>query len=310
MWGHGVNSKTLGVGVIVLVVGALVAWFMVVSRGRASNFLDPLGPVFTGPLPSQGPPGPGAVSTAGTGRFSVVSFNVHYGYKSADIVPTLRENGMADADVLLLQESNDRVAREVAAALGLAWVYYPATVHPTSRDLFGVAVLSRWPITAHRKILLPDHSYFDAARKAAMVAVVEIAGVPVQVVSVHLQSGMLGRGYSTQLRSLLGCVTRDDCEGSPSPSPLPRAKALVIGGDFNTWNSGLVGRLAAAMSTASLEPVEGILGTFTKSPEEATGKYTFDYFFSTPGLKSGPGRVGLVRTGSDHFPIEAVFKIP
>ena len=69
-------------------------------------------------------------------------------------------------------------------------------------------------------------------------------------------------------------------------------------------------RVAAAKTAASLEPVEGILGTFTKSPEDATGKHTFDYFFSTPGLKSGPGRVGLVRTGSDHFPIEAVFKIP
>jgi len=306
-----VNLKTVGGGVvIVLLVGVLAVLFMLASRGRGRNFLDPKGPVFTGPLPSQGPQGPGSTNRAAPGRFSVVSFNVHYGYRIADIVPTLRENGMADADVLLLQESSDRSAREVAATLGLAWVYYPATVHPTSRDLFGVAVLSRWPITGHRKILLPNHSYFDAARKAAMVAVIEIAGVPIQVVSVHLQSGMLGRGYSTQLRSLLACVTRDACEGSPSPASVPRAKGLVIGGDFNTWNDGLSNRLAAAMSAASLEPVEGILGTFTKSPEDATGKHTFDYFFATPGLKSGPGRVGLVRTGSDHFPIEAVFKIP
>lgn len=304
------NSKTLSVGLIVLLAGALVVWFLVLSRGRASNFLDPKGPVFTGPLPPRGPQGPGAANRPSPGRFSVVSFNVHYGYRIEDIVPTLRENGMADADVLLLQESSDRSAREVAAALGLAWVYYPATVHPTSRDLFGVAVLSRWPITAHRKILLPNQSYFDAARKAAMVAVVEIAGVPVRVVSVHLQSGMLGRGYEVQLRSLLGCVTRDDCEGSPTPAPLPATKALVIGGDFNTWNDGLGVRLAAAMSAAKLEPVDGILGTFTKSPEDAAGKHTFDYFFSTPGLKSGSGRVGLVRTGSDHFPIEAVFMIP
>lgn len=304
------NSKTLSVGLIVLLAGALLAWFLVLSRGRASNFLDPKGPVFSGPLPPRELQGPGAASRASPGRFSVVSFNVHYGYRIEDIVPTLRENGMADADVLLLQESSDRSAREVAATLGLAWVYYPATVHPTSRDLFGVAVLSRWPITGHRKILLPNHSYFDAARKAAMVAVVEIAGTPVQVVSVHLQSGMLGRGYSTQLRSLLACVKRDACEGSPSPAPLSRAKALVIGGDFNTWNGGLDRRLAAAMEGASLEPVEGIVGTFSKSPGDTAGKHTFDYFFSTPGLKSGPGRVGRVRTGSDHFPIEAIFKIP
>jgi len=28
------------------------------------------------------------------------------------------------------------------------------------------------------------------------------------------------------------------------------------------------------------------------------------------GLRTGPGRVGRVRTGSDHYPIEAVFRIP
>lgn len=302
------NLKTVGVGVvIVLLVGVLAVLFMLASRGRARNFLDPTGPVFTGPLPPQAPR---SIKRPATDHFSVVSFNVHYGYATADIVPTLRANAMADADVLLLQESNERTARAVAAALGLAYAYYPATVHPTSRDLFGVAILSRWPITGHRKILLPDHSYFDAARKAAMIAVVEIEGVPVRVVTAHLQSGMLGRGYSAQLRSLLGCVTRDVCEGEPTPTPLPRAKGLVIGGDFNTWNSGLGDRLAAEMSGASLAPVEGILGTFSKSLDDIAGKYTFDYFFSTPRLKAGPGRVGQVRTGSDHFPIEAVFKIP
>ena len=302
------NSKTIGLGVvIVLLVGALLVWFMVASRGRARNFLDPEGPVFTGPLPAHAAP---PIGRGSQGRFSVVSFNVHYGYATADIVPTLRANEMADADVFLLQESNERTAREVAAALSLAYAYYPATVHPTSRDLFGVAILSRWPITAHRKIILPDHSYFDAARKAAMIGVVEIEGVPVQVVSVHLQSGMLARGYSAQLRSLLGCVTRGVCEGDKASTPLPRAKALVIGGDFNTWHSGLGDRLATAMSGASLEPVEGIFGTFSKSLDDIAGKHTFDYFFSTPGLRTGPGRVGRVRTGSDHFPIEAVFKIP
>jgi len=302
-----VNWKAVGVGVvIVLVVGALGGWLAAASRARGRDFLDPMGPAFIGALPPAG----GRVSRPPRDRFSVVSFNVHFGYLSGDIAPTLRANGMADADILLLQESNERTAREVAAALGLGYAYYPATVHPTSRDLFGVAILSRWPITAHRKILLPDHSYFDAARKTAMTAVVEVEGAPVQVVSVHLQSGMLARGYSAQLQSLLGCVTRNSCEGQPAPVALPRAGALVIGGDFNTWNRGLGEVLAAAMSGASLERVDGIVGTFSKFPDDTARKQTFDYFFSTPGLRAGPGRVGRVRTGSDHHPIEAVFRLP
>jgi len=59
-----------------------------------------------------------------------------------------------------------------------------------------------------------------------------------------------------------------------------------------------------------LERVDGILGTFSKSRDDAARMHTFDYLFSTPGLRAGPGRVGRVRTGSDHYPIEAAFRIP
>jgi len=59
-----------------------------------------------------------------------------------------------------------------------------------------------------------------------MTAVVEIEGAPVQGLSVHLQSGMLARGYSAQLRSRLGCVTRNACEGNRRPWHCPgRARA-------------------------------------------------------------------------------------
>ncbi|MBK5254970.1 MAG: hypothetical protein JJE39_02960, partial [Vicinamibacteria bacterium] len=81
------NSKALGVGVvIVLLLGAIVGWLVATSRGRARDFLDPMGPVFTGPLP---PPG-GPINRRSRDRFSVVSFNVHFGYARGDIAPTLR----------------------------------------------------------------------------------------------------------------------------------------------------------------------------------------------------------------------------
>lgn len=297
-----------GTAVVVLsLLVAVVAGLLLFARRRqARDFLDPKGPVFTGA---------GARRTVATtappprDRFSVVSFNVHFGYAAADIAPTLRASRMDSADILLLQESNERTAREVAKDLGVAYVYYPATVHPTSNDLFGVAILSRWPITAHRKILLPDHSYFDAARKAAMTAVIDLGGASIQVVNVHLQSGMLTHGYRAQLSRVLACATRNACEGDAEPAALPPGNALVIGGDFNTWNRGLADVLTSLMSGASLQRVEGIAGTFSKVPSETAPRSTFDYFFASPRLITGPGRVGTLRTGSDHFPIEATFQI-
>ena len=298
-------TAVLILGLLAVILAVLL---LIVRRGQARNFLDPKAPVFTGPLPAKTVVG--ARAPLVEGRFSVVSFNIHFGYAATDIAPTLRENGMDSADVLFLQESNERTAREVAAQLGLAYVYYPAAVHPISKDLFGVAILSRWPILAHRKILLPDHSYFDAARKAAVTAVIDLNGVPVQMVSVHLQAGMLRRGYRAQLGSLLACATRGACVGDPRPDVLPSARALLIGGDFNTWYGGLTEELTAAMSGASLVRVGGIFETFSKLTTETAPRSTFDYYFASPGILTGPGRVGTVRTGSDHFPIEATFRIP
>lgn len=296
------------IAVLSLLVVVFVGLILIARRGHGRNFLDPKAPVYSG----AGVEPTVAASTAAPGsrRLSVVSFNVHFGYQASEIAPTLRANGMDGADVLLLQESNERTAREVAADLGLAWVYYPATIHPTSNDLFGVAILSRWPITAHRKILLANNSHFDAARKIAMTAVIDLGGASIQVINVHLQSGMFSRGYRAQVSRVLTCATLNACEGDPTPSTLPPTSALVVGGDFNTWNSDLGAVLASVMSGASLRRVDGIEGTFSKIPTEAGPRSTFDYFFASPHLLAGPGRVGASRKGSDHYPIEATFQVP
>ena len=138
---------------------------------------------------------------------------------------------------------------------------------------------------------------------------IDLGGASIQVVNVHLQSGMLTHGYRAQLSRVLACATRNACEGDAEPAALPPGNALVIGGDFNTWNRGLADVLTSLMSGASLQRVEGIAGTFSKVPSETAPRSTFDYFFASPRLITGPGRVGTLRTGSDHFPIEATFQI-
>lgn len=218
---------------------------------------------------------------------------------------------MDGADVVLLQESNQEAATRTAADLGMAFAYYPGAVHSHSRDLFGVAILSRWPIVAHRKIMLPDKSVIDSVRKVAMAAVVEIQGVPIRLVSVHLQSGMIAAGFKRQLKSLMECAIEDDCHNDRSPSPLPASRATVVGGDFNTWVGSLSGLLDQRMEKYGLVRVSGIKGTFSKSlGNDPARRHTFDFFFATQDIIAGPGRVGADRTGSDHFPIAAEFLLP
>jgi endonuclease/exonuclease/phosphatase family metal-dependent hydrolase len=308
---HREPMRQILLGFLALSLLGVLVW--IVSQNGAINLRDPRGPLFGGPLPTPQLTAEGAaVSPPETpGRFTVVSFNVLFGYEAKSIASTLRANGMERADVVLLQESNREAATRTAADLGMAFAYYPAAVHPRSRDLFGVAILSRWPIVAHRKIMLPDKSVVDSARKVAMATVVEIQGVPIRIVSVHLQSGMVGAGFKRQVKSLMECAMENDCHNDHSPSPLPAARATVVGGDFNTWVGTLRGPLDRRMSKYGLARVQGIKGTFSKpAGAEPKSKHTFDYFFGTREIIAGPGRVGKDRTGSDHFPIAAEFLLP
>lgn len=295
---------------------AVLAW--IVSQHGGLNLRNPRSPLFEGPLPAPTPnptlnqrEKPNAPFAKTPGRFTVVSFNVHFGLAAKTIASTLRSNDMDGADIVLLQESNEEAATTAASELGMAFVYYPGAIHPRSRDLFGVAILSRWPIAGKRKIMLPDKSVVDGARKVAMAAVVEVQGVKVRIVNIHLQSGMMPLGFKEQIKSVMECAIEDECHNDRDPEPLPVARATVVGGDFNTWLGTLRGPLVDRMKRYRLERVPGIRGTFSRSmsPDPPT-RHTFDYFFATPGTIAGPGRVGADRTGSDHFPIAAEFLVP
>lgn len=287
---------------------ALVLCVLVIpSRRHTNNFLDPRLPRFEGPI--RGDESLGRPTLTGD-TFSVVSFNIHFGYQPERVITAIRDNRMAAADVVLLQEADERSVKLISEDLRMEYVYYPAAVHPTSRNLFGVAVLSRWPIKASRKILLPGTSYIDAARKVCMAAIVEIDGVPIEVVNVHLQSGLLRRAYREQVETVVRCVLEARCEGDLNPEPLPPRRALVFGGDFNTWEKGLRTSLEKAMSEVPLKRVDGIVATFAKLRDREGKRQTLDYFFVSEDLYFKAGRVGASRTGSDHHPIEAELRLP
>ena len=288
-------------------LGLALSGFVVSSRRHPQNFLDPKFPLLEGP--GRGAEAVGA-PTLNRDTFSLVSFNIHFGYEPEKVVATLRENGMAASDVLLLQESDDKSVRLISEALHMGYVYYPATVHPTSGNLFGVAVLSRWPIRASRKILLPSKSLFDAARKVCVATTIEIDHVLIEVVNVHLQSGLLRRAFREQIESAVRCALHGQCEGDPDPEPLPPARARVFAGDFNTWETGLQKGLEETMRGIPLKRVDGIVGTFSKGSDQGRGKHTMDYIFVSPELYLKSGRVGASRTGSDHHPIEAELRLP
>src|SRR4029077_2923847 len=101
----------------------------------------------------------------------VVTFNVRYSEAVDKVIALLQTSPeLRDADVLFLQEMNEESAEQMAAALHMNYVYYPAQLHPVPAKNFGNPILSRWPIVDDKKLILPSHSMTRGAQRIAVAA--------------------------------------------------------------------------------------------------------------------------------------------
>ena len=214
----------------------------------------------------------------------VVTFNIEYAKRMAPAIRALREHPMLRAaDLLFLQEMDSPSVAAVAEALGLNYVYYPASHHPgTHRDV-GNAVLTPWPIEEDWKVLLPHQSRILHQGRAAVAARVRIGGRIVRVYSVHFGSPL---GVSGGQRRAQAEVVLAHARQSPDP--------VVIAGDLNSHG---LGRTFVAAGFAW--PTDTVGGS--------RGSLSFDHVF-TRGLEPGRSWAGVARDveASDHRPVWAV----
>ena len=214
----------------------------------------------------------------------MVSFNLQFGKRVQEATDLLRrEPRLREADVVLLQEMDARGTARIAAALGYAWVYYPATRHPkTGRD-FGNAVLSRLPIESDRKVILPHLARIGRTQRAAVGATLRWGDRSLRVYSLHLAT-FTGNGPKARRQQLEAVLA--DAESFDY---------VVVGGDFNSES---IPKAAASLGyswpTKKLPPTN-IAGTI-------------DHFL-TQGLtladSASMGVIPKIKDISDHKPIWA-----
>lgn len=267
------SGSNLGRQVVLLVAGLLGC-----ATGR--NYADPDGPRYAG----------GAAVTGGPGyknaiALRVVSFNIEYALRVDSAIAVLAgDPALRDADVVLLQEMDEKATRRVADTLGMWYVYYPSVYRfKTGRDL-GNAILSRWPITEDRKIVLPHLSRIVNSQRAATGATIRVDAAPVRVYSLHLGT-MAGLGPAAR-RDQLEAVLAD----------AERYPRVVLGGDLNDPG---IGRVARDM---------GYTWPTRHGPSTtAIGRLDHILFkgFGTPD-SAAAGTVLDVRGASDHLPVWAI----
>ena len=190
-------------------------------------------------------------------RLKAAHWNVEHGNRYPRVEQALKEHpDLSDADVIFINEADLGMARsgnrdvlgELATALGRHAAWAPLFLETTAgrfddtglaegqhnhEGLFGLGLLSRWPLREVRLVEMPSpEAYqFDVermlGRHIAMIAAVDRPGAPFVAVAVHLEVHRTREHRAVQMRTLLEGLADD-------------VRPTLIAGDFNshTFNRG------------------------------------------------------------------------
>lgn len=253
---------------------------------------------------------PGEVSTSARppgSPLTVVSWNIERGVQYDRILSTLRT---LSPDVVLLQEadrycrrSGDRdVARDLARALGMHWVYageFQEIGEATGGGqaaVIGQAILSRAPIRDAAVIVFSDQASWrwrlspTQPRRGGRVALrARVAGI--EFVNLHLESQSDDSLRTRQLEEALSQVSD--------------AGHALFAGDFNNA-SALQSFMFARLAPAGFGDALGAITLATAASRQTSinHRHPIDWMF-VKGLTVHAGRVARVEATSDHYPVVA-----
>jgi endonuclease/exonuclease/phosphatase family metal-dependent hydrolase len=248
------------------------------SCAPSRNYQERSGPRYAG----------GLVSAATAGGLNVaddslriVTFNIKYAQEIDRAIEILRTSEqLRNPDVVALQEMDAAGVERIAKALGLAYVYYPAAVHPSRNQDFGNAVLVRGEILEDRKLILPHPGRFGGMRRIAVVVTARFGdGDPVRIYSVHF--GTPKDVSTSERRRQLGALI-EDARSARGP--------VMVAGDFNNRS------LSAAV-------LEGAGFTWlTRGVGRTISLFSWDHVFvrGFEGVRHASSRAVDSRGASDH----------
>lgn len=219
-----------------------------------------------------------------TTRLKVVSFNIKLADRIGSAIEVLQGPKLRDADVISLQEMDETGVERIARALNLNYIYYPGAIHPTRHRYFGPAILTRWPITETRKLILPHEAWGRQQRRNVTAATITVRGSCLRVYAVHLETQL--KATSRQREDQVDVVLAD---AATSRCP------IVIAGDFNSKG---IGRYLE--EKGYVWPTEHVGRTITV--------FSWDHIFAR-GFElpdsAAAGKVQQVHGASDHRPVWA-----
>ncbi len=220
-----------------------------------------------------------------------VTYNIRFAKKIDEAVDILSSHPeLAGADILLLQEMDERGVEQIARRLGYNYVYYPAVFHPIPQQNFGNAILSKWPILRDDKIILPDDEADDKKlQRIAASALLDVNGHNVLVFSIHMHISLKPFVRSFQMKRILNSVP-DNVEH------------CIVAGDFNTFTQVGYYAVLTPMEENGFELATKELGWTYRYWYTANRKFALDHIFTKNFETVNAGKI-IDRSASDHIPV-------
>jgi len=242
------------------------------------------------------------VSTTAPDKFKIVSFNIRW--RSGDDLKKLNkllqnDPEIGSAQVLALQEvdrrkkrtGNSNVAKIMADELGMhyAWAAPPPPKADDEEET-GVAILSVYPLSDARRIVLP-HEGPNKRRRAAVGATLDVHGQKWRVYSVHAETRIDFDKKIEQFKAVL-------LDLAQYPSNMP----AIVMGDFNTWEANAERKIIKLFTEAGMQTPFGSQTTFKRKILIMPIEFRLDWVWLR-GLE--PASYGIDRkvTVSDHWPL-------
>lgn len=227
---------------------------------------------------------------------TVVSFNIQFGLNLDQAFAELTDGPYHGADIILLQEMDERGTIYLSEKLCYNYIYYPISVHNKNRKNFGNAILSRWPILQPEKLLLPHEQPLSKIRRGVTSAVIQYGDIDIKAYSIHLETPVMSRVKRLdQLKSTIDNINEVD-----------HTEMIIAGGDFNSLFPKDVDEMVNLCRVNNLDWNTECVGHTLKRFNVI--KPTLDHIFSKGFDLVDAGKLDNW-TASDHSPIWATLKV-
>ncbi len=226
-----------------------------------------------------------------------VSYNIQFSQNlTIALMDFQKAANLQNPDILLLQEMEPAGAAFLADRLGMNYYYYPSFIHPHHGKLFGNAILSPWPLSNARNLVLPHANPGTDNHRIALAVDVHVGKHKVRAISVHLSTLVVKQAGRLEQAA----AVRD--------SLVPESGPVIIGGDFNSgtdWEEVLFRRIMR--KTGFREAPVPLDRTARGGPLDLIGhKLKLDHFYYRDLDFVSAGGCSDAQA-SDHFPIWSVF---